>query len=59
MVGRVTRTGLTQVQADGAVLRSDASTGLSKKEIMRCLKRYIIREVHTALLADFTALNST
>jgi transposase len=33
--------------------------GLNKKEIIRCLKRYIIREVHTALLADFTALNST
>jgi transposase len=33
--------------------------GLSKKEIMRCLKRYLVREVHTALLADFTALNGT
>jgi transposase len=33
--------------------------GLSKKEIMRCLKRYLVREVHTAVLADFTALNST
>jgi transposase len=32
--------------------------GLSKKEIMRCLKRYIVREVHTALIADFTALNT-
>jgi transposase len=30
--------------------------GLSKKEIMRCLKRYIVREVHTALLADFDDL---
>jgi transposase len=30
--------------------------GLGKKEIMRCLKRYIVREVHTALLADFNAL---
>lgn len=30
--------------------------GLGKKEIMRCLKRYIVREVHTALLADFAAL---
>ena len=29
--------------------------GLSKKEIMRCLKRYVVREVHTALMADFTA----
>jgi transposase len=32
--------------------------GLAKKEIMRCLKRYIVREVYTALIADF-ALNST
>jgi transposase len=29
--------------------------GLSK-EIMRCLKRYVVREVHTALLADFEGL---
>jgi transposase len=33
--------------------------GLSKKEIMRCLKRYVVREVHTALLADFQSLTST
>jgi transposase len=33
--------------------------GLSKKEIIRCLKRYIVREIHTALLADFTTLNTT
>lgn len=32
--------------------------GLNKKEIMRCLKRYIVREIHTALLADFTTLNT-
>lgn len=32
--------------------------GLSKKEIMRCLKRYIVREVHTALLADFATLTT-
>jgi transposase len=30
--------------------------GLSKKDIMRCLKRYVVREVHTALLADFERL---
>jgi transposase len=30
--------------------------GLSKKEIMRCLKRYVVREIHTALLADFEQL---
>jgi hypothetical protein len=33
--------------------------GLSKTEIMRCLKRYVVREVHTALLADFDDLTST
>ncbi|SEP30440.1 transposase, partial [Trujillonella endophytica] len=33
--------------------------GLSKKEIMRCLKRYVVREVHAALLADFDDLVST
>ena len=33
--------------------------GLSKREIMRCLKRYVVREVHTALLADFEHLTQT
>jgi transposase len=32
--------------------------GLSKREIMRCLKRYVVREVHGALLADFEHLGS-
>jgi transposase len=32
--------------------------GLSSKDILRCLKRYIAREVYTALLADFTALTT-
>jgi transposase len=32
--------------------------GLTKIEIMRCLKRYIVREVHAALMADFAALNT-
>jgi transposase len=32
--------------------------GLAKIEIMRCLKRYIVREIHTALMADFAALNT-
>ncbi len=41
----------------GYVTRRTAQ-GLSKKEIMRCLKRYIVREVHTALLADSEALAS-
>ncbi|SDG34149.1 hypothetical protein [Pseudonocardia oroxyli] len=29
--------------------------GLSKKDIMRCLKRFLVREVHAAVLADFSA----
>ncbi|HEX5996539.1 MAG TPA: IS110 family transposase [Jiangellales bacterium] len=33
--------------------------GLGKNEIIRCLKRYVVREVHAALLADFKILNST
>jgi hypothetical protein len=32
--------------------------GLSRREIMRCLKRYVVREVHGALLADFRQLGS-
>lgn len=30
--------------------------GLSKKDIMRCLKRYIAREIYYALRADLTNL---
>jgi transposase len=26
--------------------------GLSSKEIQRCLKRYVVREIHPLLLAD-------
>lgn len=33
--------------------------GLSKKDIMRCLKRYVVREIYTALLADLTAIQTT
>jgi transposase len=32
--------------------------GLSKKEIIRCLKRYVVREVHIALLEDFERLTT-
>jgi transposase len=32
--------------------------GKTKKDIIRCLKRYIAREVHTAIQADLTARNS-
>ena len=33
--------------------------GVSKPEIMRCVKRYLAREVYHALVADFEALNAT
>jgi hypothetical protein len=33
--------------------------GLSKPEIMRCVKRYLAREVYHAILADFQALHAT
>jgi transposase len=33
--------------------------GLSKPEIMRCVKRYLVREVYHALVADFEALHAT
>jgi transposase len=39
-----------------AYVERRTTQGLSKTEIMRCLKRYIVREVHTALLADFEHL---
>jgi transposase len=32
--------------------------GLSKSDIIRCLKRYVVREVYAAVLADFTALHT-
>jgi transposase len=41
-----------------AYVERRTTQGLSKKEIMRCLKRYVVREVHTALLADFEHLTS-
>jgi transposase len=33
--------------------------GMSKPEIMRCVKRYLAREVYHALVADFEALHGT
>jgi len=42
-----------------AYLARRTSQGLSKKETIRCLKRYIIREIHAALLADFEHLHQT
>jgi len=33
--------------------------GLNRREILRCLKRYIARETYHTLRADLQALNST
>jgi transposase len=38
-----------------AYLTRRTSEGLTKKDIMRCLKRYVAREIYTAILADLTA----
>lgn len=32
--------------------------GLNRREIIRCLKRYIAREIYQTLRADLAALNS-
>jgi len=32
--------------------------GLSKKEIIRCLKRYVVREIYEALIKDFSTPNA-
>jgi len=31
---------------------------LSKKDIVRCLKRFVVREVYVTLMKDFSALNT-
>jgi len=31
---------------------------VSKKDIMRCLKRYLAREIYRAVLADFSAAHA-
>jgi transposase len=42
-----------------AYAKRRTTEGLSKPEIMRCVKRYLAREVYHALVADFEALNAT
>jgi transposase len=42
-----------------AYVRRRTKEGLSKPEIIRCVKRYLAREVYHALVADFEALNAT
>ena len=45
-------------QRTRAYLQRRTTEGLSKQEVLRCLKRYIVRDVYTALVADFTALTT-
>jgi hypothetical protein len=42
-----------------AYVEGRTKEGLSKPEIMRCVKRYLAREVYHALVADFEALHAT
>jgi transposase len=39
-----------------AYVQRRTQQGLTIKEIIRCLKRYVVREVYQALIADFKAL---
>ncbi|OKJ44658.1 transposase [Micromonospora sp. TSRI0369] len=41
-----------------AYLHRRIAEGLSKQEILRCLKRYIVRDVYTTLRTDFAALTT-
>lgn len=41
-----------------AYLAKRTTEGLSKKDIIRCLKRYTAREIYNAIRADLTALNA-
>jgi hypothetical protein len=41
-----------------AYLARRTTEGLSKKDVMRCLKRFLAREVHAAVLADFAATHA-
>jgi transposase len=41
-----------------AYVQRRTKQGRTTKEIIRCLKRYIVREIYTALIADYNALNN-
>ncbi len=41
-----------------AYVQKRTADGLSKPEIIRCLKRYLAREVFTALRSDIAAMNT-
>ncbi len=44
-------------QPTRAYVARRTAEGLSKKDIMRCLKRYLAREVYHTIKADFEALH--
>lgn len=44
---------LTRIYVD-----SQTGEGLSTKEILRCLKRYIVRELYPLILSDLAYANS-
>jgi hypothetical protein len=50
---------LRHCQRTQAYATKRTADGLNKREILRCLKRYIARETFHALRADLEALNST
>lgn len=52
----VVLTRLRYDEATQAYLQRRTQQGLSKKEIIRCLKRYVAREIYHALTADLAAL---
>jgi transposase len=53
------RAGLAQPARTRAYVERRTKEGLSKPEIMRCIKRYLAREIYHALVADFEALHAT
>jgi transposase len=46
-------------EATRAYMSRRTAEGLSKKDIMRCLKRYLAREVYAAVLADSAAADAS
>jgi len=42
-----------------AYVESQTTEGMSNKEIQRCLKRYIIRELYPLIIADLAVANDS
>jgi transposase len=47
---------LRYCQRTQAYLQRRTKQGLTKRDILRCLKRYILREAHTAIMKDLAAI---